>query len=355
MMVIGVDPHKRTHTAVAVSAVGELADELTIEANKAGFARLIRWARKLDPERVFALEDCRQVSGRLERFLVARGERAVRVPPKLMERERRSQRTRGKSDPIDALAVARAALRNRDLPQARLAGPERELKLLLDHREHLVNERTRDQNRLRWHLHDLDPTLEPPKQSLSSERTLQALARRLARREQTTQLRIARELVRQIRDRVRRERALQAEITALVRQHAPALLELPGCGPLTAAKLVAEVAGAERFRSDAQLAMHAGAAPLDASSGNQQRHRLNRTGNRQLNCALHRIAVTQARCHPPARAYLERRTSEGKTRKEALRALKRHLARTVHRTLTATAHKPPPVHLDTAPFTPCLT
>ena len=121
----------------------------------------------------------------------------------------------------------------------------------------------------------------------------------------------------------------------MVGRHAGALCEPPGCGTLTAARLVAEVAGAERFSSDAKLAKLAGVAPLDASSGKQCRHRLNRKGNRQLNCALHRMAVTQGRWHPPARDYLARKERDGHSRKEALRCLKRHLARTVYRTLRA--------------------
>ena len=111
------------------------------------------------------------------------------------------------------------------------------------------------------------------------------------------------------------------------------LLELAGCGPLSAAKLLCEIGPIDRFPSDAQLARHAGVAPLDASSGKHQRHRLDRGGNRQLNCALHRIAVTQGRVHAPARAYLERKQNEGKTRREAIRCLKRQLARTVYTTL----------------------
>jgi Transposase IS116/IS110/IS902 family len=114
---------------------------------------------------------------------------------------------------------------------------------------------------------------------------------------------------------------------------APGLLELPGCGGLTTAKLLCEIGPVDRFRSDSQLARHAGVAPLDASSGKHRRHRLDRGGNRQLNCALHRIAVTQGRVHPPAKAYLERKQAEGKTRREALRCLKRQLARTVYTTL----------------------
>jgi len=295
----------------------------------------LAWARSLSDERLWALEDCRHVSVSLERFLLASGERVVRVLPKLMAGTRRSARTRGKSDAIDALAVARAALREPALPVARLDGPEREIRLLLDHRDDLVGERTRTQQRLRWHLHELEPELELPAGCLDRSRWLDRVGRRLARAEQTAQVRIARELVRRIAELTRRANELERELASLVAAQAPALLELPGCGTLTAAKLLGESAGAERFRGDAQLAMHAGAAPLQASSGNRNRHRLNRSGNRQLNCALHRIAATQGRHHPPARAYLARKEAEGKSRKEALRCLKRHLARTVYRTLTA--------------------
>src|SRR4030095_1617777 len=126
-----------------------------------------------------------------------------------------------------------------------------------------------------------------------------------------------------------------------------------GCGTLTAAQLVGEIAGIDRFASEAKLAKHSGAAPLPASSGQRQRHRLNRKGNRQLNCALHRIAVTQARVHAPARAYLERKQTEGKSRREALRCLKRHLARVVFRILQAIAaqHRSPSPTPPNAPLT----
>lgn len=138
MIVVGVDPHKTTHTAVAVNAqLGEPRGELTVSARQAGHEQLLSWARALDSERVFALEDCRHVSGALERFLIGRGERVARVPPKLMGEARRRARSFGKSDSIDALAVARAALREPDLPQAQPAGEAREIALLLDHREDL--------------------------------------------------------------------------------------------------------------------------------------------------------------------------------------------------------------------------
>jgi transposase len=361
MIVIGTDPHKQSHTAAALDAqTVECVDELTVRARQEGHERLLGWAQELDEERVWALEDCRHVSGGLERFLLRAGERVVRVPPKLMAGARKGAREFGKSDPLDAKAVARAALREglETLPQARLSGPERELALLLDHREDLVAERTRIQQRLRWLLHDLEPGIEIRERSLDQSSTLKQLQGRLRRMQQTTEVRICRELVRRCTELSRRANELERELTALVRRQAPQLLALPGCGALTAAKLIAEVAGAERFGSDARLAMLAGVAPLDASSGKQLRHRLNRKGNRQLNLALHRIAVTQARIHGPARDYLARRQAEGKTKREALRALKRHLVRRVFRILTLIANRiknPEPIEVSTAPRVPCLT
>jgi len=361
MIVFGTDPHKQSHTVAALDAHrAECVDELTVQAREAGHERLLRWARELDGERIWAIEDCRHVSGGLERFLLRCGERVVRVPPKLMSGARKGGREFGKSDPIDARAVARAAIREgvETLPQARLCGPEREIALLLDHREDLIAERTRIQQRLRWLLHDLDPDVEIPERALDRERWLKRLAGRLARRERSAQVRILREQVRRCRELTRQANTLERELAARVRRLAPQLLALPGCGVLTAAKLLAEVAGIERFGSDAKLAKLAGVAPLDASSGKQLRHRLNRKGNRQLNLALHRIAITQARIHPPAKAYLARRKAEGKTKKEALRALKRHLARRVFRILTLIANRmnnPQRIETSTAPRVPCLT
>jgi transposase len=272
----------------------------------------------------------------LERQLLSVGEPLVRVPPKLTVPERRAGRTRGKSDPIDALAIARAALREPDLSRPR---PEeriyRELKLLVDHRDDLVDQRRRAQQRLRWHLHQLDPTYDVPLRRLDRASHLERVARWLSRRQPELQVRLARELVASIRQLNRALAALDLELEARTTEVAPALLEVPGCAALAAAKLLAEIGPIDRFRSDAQLARHGGVAPLEASSGRTQRHRLDRGGNRQLNAALHRIAITQARYHPDARAYLERKRSEGKSRREALRCLKRLLARVVFNTLKA--------------------
>jgi len=333
MIVIGVDVHKHSLTAVAVDETGRLLAERTLPSAEDG---LLAWASQLDGERLWAVEDCRHVTGALERELVAAGERLLRVPPKLTAPERRAGRARGKSDSIDALAAARAALREPRLDRPR-AGEERlrELKLLVVHRDDLVDERRRAQQRLRWHLHELDPTLAVPPAALDRAAQLERVSRWLARREQTVLVRIARDLVGRCRSLTRAILELERELAAMTAQIAPALLELPGCGALTAAKLLAEIGPIERFQTDAQLARHGGVAPLEASSGRVRRHRLDRGGNRQLNCALHRIAVTQARVHPAARAYLERKQSEGKSRREAIRCLKRQLARVVFNTLKA--------------------
>ena len=148
-------------------------------------------------------------------------------------------------------------------------------------------------------------------------------------------MQLARELVTTCRQLNRQIAELDQQLQQRVKQAAPALLELPGCAAVTAAKLLAEIGPIDRFRSDAQLARHSGVAPLEASSGRTQRHRLDRGGNRQLNAALYRIAITQSRYHPPARDYLERKRSEGKSRREAVRCLKRLLARVVFNTLKA--------------------
>jgi len=328
MIVIGVDSHKRTHTAVAADETGRRLAEKTVVATGAGHLELVRWATRFPAHR-WAIEDCRHLSRRLSNDLLRAGETVVRVPPKLMAGARRSSREPGKSDPIDALAVARAALRE-DLPAARLDGPEREVRLLVDHREDLVAERTRAQNRLRWHLHELDPGNEPPARGLDRAIVLTALDEQLADAPGTVG-RIARELVIRIRELTRVINDLEREIGRLVVDLAPSLLALTGCGPLTAAKLVGETAGIGRFHSSAAFARHNGSAPLPVWSSNTERHRLSRTGNRQLNVGLHRISITQLQREGPGRTYFEHRLEMGDTKTEAIRALRRRISDEVFR------------------------
>jgi transposase len=344
MIVLGADTHKVSHTVGAVDAVtGRLGADRTVGAKRRSFDDLLRWARSLDRERLWAIEDCRHVSGALERFLLARGERVVRVAPRLMAGARKSSRERGKSDAIDAVAIARAAIREGldSLPVAQLAGPELDVRLLVDHRERLVAQRTALINDLRWGLHDLWPEFEIPPRALIGRGWQDRVGRRLASAVQSTRVRIARDELRRIRELTRAINELERELAPLVAELAPRLLAEQGCGVLTAAKLIGEVAGVERFASDAKLARSAGSAPIPASSGRTDRHRLDRGGNRQLNCALHRLAVSKARLDPETAAYLARKQAEGKSRREALRCLKRHLARRVFKLLQPSTPTPP--------------
>jgi transposase len=331
MVTFGGDSHKRTHTLVAVDENGREVGELTVAATPCGHMGALAWARQW-PERRWALENCRHLSRVLERDLLSAGEAVVQVSPKLMGSARRSGRELGKSDPIDALAVARAALREPHLPVAQLEGRSREVKLLVDHREDLVGERTRIQNRLLWHLHELEPGYEVVASGLL--RTV-VLAEVSARLESHTGVvaEIAAELVDRLAELTQSIKRLQRRIDALMRELAPRLLSLPGCAALSAAKLVAETADVSRFRSSAAFAMHNGTAPIPVWSGNQERHRLNRGGNRQLNVALHRIAITQMRLGGAASAYIARRLTMGNTKTEAIRALRRQISDEVYRRL----------------------
>ena len=332
MVVLGVDAHKRTHTIVACDEAGARLGEVTVAATTAGHLKALRWAASFEQRR-WALEDCRHLSRRLEAELVSAGEVVVRVPPKMMAGVRRSARTRGKSDPIDALAVARAAIREPDLPVARLEGPAREVRLLVDYREGLVRERTGLQNRLRWRLHELDPALDPPAGALDPYVVLDGLVGTLEAHDGLV-ADLARREISRIRDLTAEINQLAGDIDTQVSVIAPSLLEVPGCGALTAAKLVGEAADITRFRDRNAYAMWAGVAPIPVWSGNTERFRLNRGGNRQTNAALHRIAITQMRIHPDARRLITKHLSAGKTKTEALRILKRRLADVVYRTMT---------------------
>jgi transposase len=348
MVIVGIDAHKRTHTAVAIDEAGrKLGEKTTRMTTTEANLELLRWADGFGPERRFAVEDCRHLSRRLEADLLAAGETLVRVPPKMMAHARDAARTYGKSDPIDALAVARAALREPGLPIARLDGPSRDLRLLVDHREDLVRDRTSQVDRLRWHLHELDPAWDPAPRSLVRFKHLDAAAARLEDLEGTVAW-VARDLVRRIRELTVAANELERRIVEQVSRLAPALLEIAGVGALTAAKIVAETADVRRFRSKDCFARHIGTAPLPVWSGNRVRHRLSRTGNRQLNAAIHRIAVTQMRIHEHAKAYLERRTVMGNTKTEALRALKRKLSDVVFRALLVDADTAAEAHFSEA-------
>ena len=340
MVTIGVDPHKQTHTAVAADSLGSQLAQRTITARRDGFGQLLEWGRTLDTERVWVIEDVRHVAGGLERFLLDHGETVVRLSPRLMADARRGVRERGKSDPIDALAITRAALREGldTLPTARLAGPELEIRLLGVHRERLVGARTRMINELRWQLHDLWPDWTIPPRALTVASWQLKVSRRLANAPRAARVQIARDMISRVRELTRSITALTDQLAGLVAQVAPQLLAEPGLGTLLAAKFIGEIAGIDRFSSDAQLARLAGCAPIPVASGRTDRHRLDPGGNRQLNHAFHMLAVTKIRHDPRTAVYLARQRANGKTNKDAIRSLKRHLVRRVYHLLSDPTH-----------------
>jgi len=335
MVVVGADVHKRTHTFVAVDTVGRQLGHKTFPATTPGHRDAVRWARQqFGDDLVWAIEDCRHLSARLERDLLTAGQSVVRVPPKMMAEQRRVARTRGKSDPIDALAVARAAQREPDLPVASHDERSRELKLLVDRRDDLVKRRTATINQLLWRVHELDPAWTPPARSLDLAKHQQTLAARLQDVAGIV-AELARDELADVIALTERINTYQRRITGLIETAAPTLLAMPGVGALTAAKIVGETAGVTRFKSEAAFARHAGIAPIPVWSGNTAgRVRLTRSGNRQLNAAIHRIAVTQIRIDGLGKAYYDKKKAEGMSTPEALRCLKRRLARIVFNRMT---------------------
>jgi transposase len=266
MIVIGVDTHKRSHTLVALdAATGVARGQLKIAATDDGTLAALRFAAELDEARVWALEDCRHVARRLERGLVASGDRVIRVAPGLTESSRKAVREAGKSDPIDATAIARAALREGidTLPVAHLDEQALEIRILTDYRDQVVSERVRLSNRLRWHLVQLAPDIEAglAPASLDHPQVRSRVARRLARLPHGPQLRVSKLILKRIGQITVEERELRSELKALIEAHCPALLAEHGCGPITAAIIIGHTAGAKRFPTDARSARHAGIAP----------------------------------------------------------------------------------------------
>lgn len=221
MVMIGTDSHKRTHTVVAIDDVGRRLGERTLRTNTDGHLQLLAWSEQFE-DVVFALEDCRHLTRPLEGDLLRAGQKVVRVPTRLMAGARRGARTPGKSDPIDAEAVALAALRPPDLPVAELEGPAREVKLLSDHRRDLVMQRTRACCQLRWHLHELDPDLVVPTRSLRQANTRERIEVFLGTQGGTV-ARLAGKLVTRIADLSEEITGLEKELKALVLDQAPRL------------------------------------------------------------------------------------------------------------------------------------
>lgn len=335
MVTLGVDCHKKSHTIVAVDELGRSLGSRTIPATPAGHLEGLRYVAQWE-ERCWAVENVRNLSRVFERELLLAGERVLHVTPQLMAGQRTSARERGKSDVIDALNVARVLLREGgDLPVAQLEGRSRELKVIVDYREALIRERTQKINRVLWLVHELDPGFEIKPRSLDVPAQLARLASMVEACEATVVARVARELVEDLRELNQRVKGLDKELDQLTQELVPSLRAVKGCGPVTAATIVGETAGINRFHSRASYAMFNGTAPVPASSGNRTRVRLNRGGNRRINAALHVIALTQIRTRGLGYQYFQHRVQEGDTPVEARRALRRKLSDVVHARLSA--------------------
>jgi transposase len=334
-ILIGVDPHK---ASVAVAAIDEAKDELVERAafpqDRAGLRSLERWAKRF-PERRWAVENAGGLGRHLAVRLAVAGESVVDVPPKLSARVRvLSSGNARKNDGLDALATALAASRNERLAEVDAEAASEMLRLLSERREDLVAERTRALNRLHGLLRDLVPG--GVAGTLSAHRAArimrsirpQGASGRLRRR-------LASEVLRDIRTLDRKIADLSGRIEAEVEASGTSLIEIFGVGPILAAKIIGTVGSVARFPTKAHFASYSGTAPVEASSGEVVRHRLSLAGNRKLNNALHMVAICQARSEARGGAYYRKKLAEGKSRKEALRCLKRRISDAVFRSLMA--------------------
>jgi transposase len=332
VVTIGIDAHK---SSLAVALVDELGRELAHDefGNDArGHRALHRWVGQVAAgERRFGVESSGWVGRGIACFLLERGEAVVDVRGSLTERQRKRLRGQGKSDPRDALAIARVTARE-TLPPVRLDSPSRDLKLLCDYRAQLLAERIRTANRLHADLVSLQPGYEKQIRNLDSGVRLER-AERLLAGEERVQAGLARLRIERLRRLDGELRQLERQIAQAVRASGSGLPQLVGLGYLSAARIIGEVGDVHRVATKDRFARMNGTAPIPASSGHTNRHRLNRGGNRRLNHALHMMALTQARMDPRARAYIERRRAEGRTQRDAVRALKRHLSDVVYQQL----------------------
>jgi len=335
---IGIDPHKSTHTAVAVDRDEHQLARLTLPADGHQTDRLLAWAEPLDTDRVWAIESAAGLGRLLAQQLVAAGEHVIDVPPTLTARVRLLGSTKAsKNDPHDALATAIAGLRHCGLRNVAPDGDTAILRLLADRHHDLTGLRTQAACRLHVMLRELSAGGAGLR--ISAAQGTEFLKRIDATdRVSIERKRLAAEHLADIRRLDIDIAAIKIRIANAVTASTTTLTELHGVGPLIAAIILGHVHDISRFRTRAQFASYNGTAPIEASSANKQRHRLNPRGNRCLNHAIHIIAVTQVAHDTPGRAYYLRRQAEGKTRKEALRALKRRVSNAVWRQLQIDAH-----------------
>ena len=335
-VLIGVDPYKASLAVATIDeATGELLERASFLQDRSGLRRLERWAKRFS-ERRWAVENAGGLGRHLAMRLATSGELVVDVPPKLSARVRvLSSSNARKNDGVDALATALAASRNERLAAVDPEAASEVLRLLSERREDLVAERTRALNRLHALLRDLLPGGVTGK--LSADRAARILRGIRPKGGASARLRrrLASEVLREVRTLDRKIAELKVRIEAEVEASGTTLTQIFGIGPILAARIIGTVGDVTRFPTKAHFASYAGTAPVEASSGEVVRHRLSLLGNRKLNYALHMVATCQARSDARGSAYYRKKIAEGKSRKEALRCLKRRVSDAVYRSLGA--------------------
>jgi transposase len=337
--IVGVDPHRDVHALAVVHVVsGAVVLEASVAASNEGYAHALALVDQYAAgRRAFAVEGTGSFGAGLTRFLTRRGERVLEVG-----RVRRERRSGGKTDALDAIRAARSVLAQSRPATPRASGEREALRALMAAREGAVNAKRAGLCQLRNLLVTTPEPLRSELRPLTRARLLQRLAATRPERRRDPELRGAllalRSVARRVLQLTAEERELAHEIESTTRKLAPQLLDQPGVGPLAAAQLLLSWSHRGRITSEAAFARLAGCAPIPASSGQTVRYRLDRSGDRRLNRALHMILVTRRRTHLPTIAYIERRVHEGKSHREANRCLKRYLARTLYRLLE---HGPP--------------
>jgi transposase len=335
---IGVDPSKSSLAVAVVDPLGRVVGTAEFSNDPRGHRVLLRWVGERGPDRVIGIECSLSYGATLSRVLLRSGEDVREVPTTLTHRQRRRRASQGKSDMVDSVAIARIVASGEVLPSAHRLEVLADLRALVEYRDQLVRARTQVANRTHADLMHVLPGYERqvPNLRAKGHRTT---ARSLLRGDRSVRAELGRKRLGELSRLEGEIAAMDRRIRAAVQKTGTSLTSIPGVGPFIAAKILGEVGDPSRIRSKPAFAVLSGTAPLSASSGQVQRHRLNRGGNRQLNWALHYIALAQCRIMPDAQAYMDRQREAGKSHKEAMRCLKRHLSNVVYRHLVADARR----------------
>src|SRR6266542_165687 len=331
---IGVDSHKGSLAAAAVDELGRVLGVREFPNHPDGHRALLEWAQGHEQPRTVGVEGSGAYGAGLCRTLAAAGEQVVEVPASLTWKERRRKGSQGKSDAVDAVAIARIVARGEDLPSTGRTQALSDLKLLSDYRDQLVHARTQLANRVHRDLVVLHPGYARAVPNLIGAKHLSTAAT-LVKKDPSVRAELVRRRIRELRRLGQEIAETKLRLKDALAQSGTTLTEVPGIGTVIAAKILGEVGDVGRIRSQGAFAKMAGTAPLLASSGMTFRHRLNRGGNRKLNFALHYTALVRYRTDEETKAYVRRRRAEGKTFNESMRCLKRHLSNVVYRQMIA--------------------